>query len=254
MTFTRLIPVLAAFLAACGTPPRPIGESTAPKDIGTAKSPAVTGQHQIIATYKDARSRDLDSIAELAEKRATERCKEHSVVRETRRTGEEATSRMMGIAGPWVELTIQCLELKQGKVSGLGAVVVESESRGLPDASYFDIHTEVIQADFERVHAAVVKVLREQGDPAFRPEDTKARGLIKTGRARHGALGFPTYEQYVIALDIESSSTTRVTFRLLSHWPDFKVSQRDPPFRPSERKYVYRKAAEFVERVRVALR
>jgi hypothetical protein len=161
---------------------------------------------------------------------------------------------MRGIAGPWVELTIQCLAVKQGKLAGIGAIVVESESRVLPDASYFDIHSDVIAGDVERVHAAVIRVLREQGDPAFRPEDTKERALIKTGRARHGALGFPVYEQYVIVLDMESDNTTRLTFRLLSHWPDFKASPSNPPFKPSERQYVYRRAAAFVERVRVGAR
>ena len=229
-----------------------IGESTAPADLRTAKSPEATGLHQIIVTFDDAKSKNMSVISRLAEKRAKERCDSHEVVSEKERTGEEATSRMMGIAGPWVELTIQCLELKQQKISGLGAVVVDKESKDLPDAAYFDIHVEVLAGDYERVHAAVLKVLREQGDPPFRPEDDKKRGVIKTGRMRHGVPGFPVYEQYVIAFDILSPRETRMTFRLISHWPDFKASTSKPPLLPSERKYVYKRAAAFVDRVRAA--
>ena len=159
----------------------------------------------------------------------------------------------MGIAGPWVELAIQCAQVQQARIKGSAAVLVADESKDLPDAAFFDIHSETFQVDFNRAFETLIRVLKEQGDAVYRTDID--RGFIITGRARHGFLGFPIYEQYVIAIDDVTPTTSKITFKLFVHRRQMEgVPMTQLVLTPADRQFVYRRAAAFLDTLKRNLR
>lgn len=231
----------------------PISESTAPLQVRTSRSPAVTGEHEIVVTFRDVGSTSAAPIYRAAYARASKLCDDFVVLRDTYRAGDDSTSAFRGIAGPWVELHIRCASARQGSVKGSAALLVETASEDFQDSAFFDIHAENLPRSYDEVFDAVLNVLQAQGDPAYRPD--REKGLILTGRARHGVLGFPIYEQYVIAFDEDNATSTKISFKLLVYVPDLNtVTSARLDMTPAERKFVYRRAAAFLDRLRAALK
>lgn len=111
---------------------------------------------------------------------------------------------------------------------------------------------EILPVPHEQAFVATVKVLEAQGDPAFIKDI--ASGLIITGRARHGTM-LPMYEQYVVAFEQATPLTTRITFRLLSHYKEAAENVFSRlVLKPNRRMYVYKRAAWFVDRLKASLR
>lgn len=241
-----------ATLGGCATlSDTKISESTAPANVATTNDETTTGSHQIIIIGEKIRSTNKSDMRAAAITEGKQRCTKFTIDSEKYRTGEEATSVMRGIRGPWLEMYIVCADAPRKKVKGSAVLVIENESKRLSDTDFFDIHAEPFSREFEKVYAAVVAVLKSQGDDIYRVD--KNRGFIMTGRARHGLIGFPIYEQYVIVVDEVSASQSKVTFKLLVHSPNFKMGTvADMP--PVERKFVYKRAAAFVDNLRSALK
>lgn len=252
----RLLQVVCITFAISGcstTSNTVISESTTPAHIRTQDRDALaSGYRQIIVTSAEIKSTDQDDLRDAAIERAKARCGEFAIDREMLRTGEETTSAMIGIRGPWIEMHVICARSDTGNLKGAAAVVVETESEKFGDHAFFDTHAETFSGSFETVFSVVTRVLTSQGDPIYRSD--KERGIIITGRARHGALGFPTYEQYVIVMDEVSAGSTRVTFKLFVHVPNFAMERSYATMPPAGRKFVYQRAAVFVDNVKRALR
>lgn len=198
-----------------------------------------------------------DGVGELyreAHRRANERCQGYEIVRDKLYEGHEATSAMLGMSGPWVELQIRCPLQNRDLPLADAHLIVGQESRLIEGASFFDIHAEVFDHDFSATFSAVQRVLHQQEDAVYRLD--RESGLIITGKARHGPLGFPLYEQYVIAFDRIASSKTRVVFRLMVHYPRFEEGRRPGAMEliPVDRRFAYRRAAAFIEAVRKQVR
>jgi len=148
-------------------------------------------------------------------------------------------------------------------VEGYGVDRINLHSKDLPDASFFDIHAETFSADFVKVFSAVTRVLKNQDDPIFSENQDGVVGVIITGRARHGMVGFPIYEQYIVSVEKDDKTqTVNVTFKLFVHSPDFgkpsddigEVLRRKVTFVPAPGKFVYQRAAAFVDRLKQSLR
>lgn len=230
-----------------------IAESTAPPFIGTTKNPSVSGEHKIIVTFSDIHSTSQWDLRDAAIERAKSQCPKFAITNEIFRTGEETTSEMKGIGGPWIELTVVCAKVTKRKLRGAAAGIVETLSEKLPHTAFFDTHSEEFSAGFETVFGAITRVLTNQGDAIYRSD--KERGIIITGRARQGMPGFPIYEQYVIVIDDdESTNKTKVTFKLLVHSPNFGMEGGVTAMPPVERKFVYQRAAAFVDNIKRSLR
>lgn len=192
-------------------------------------------------------SRNMSAIRNAAIQEGKRRCKDFVIDNEVYRTGEDPTSQMAGIRGPWIEMDIVCADVSREKLRGSALLVIEEESRTLPDAEYFDVHAETFPATFDTAYDGVIEILMSQGDPVFKAD--KSRGVIVTGRARHGMIGFPTYDQYVVVVDEIANGKTKITFKLLVHVPNFATGTvADMP--PADRAFVYRRAAAFVDKLK----
>lgn len=228
-----------------------ISESTAPSTIGDSKNPRVTGRHRITVIGSKIQSRSLSAIRNAAIQEGRRRCEDFVIDNEEYRTGDDPTSQMAGIRGPWIEMDIVCADVPREKLRGSALLVIDEESRTLPDTSFFDVHAETFPVTFDIAYEAVINVLTSQGDPIYTSD--KERGVIVTGRARHGMIGFPSYDQYVVVVDEIAERKAKVTFKLLVHVPNFKMATvADMP--PADRKTVYKKAVAFVDKLRGSLK
>jgi hypothetical protein len=254
---TRFCVVLGAVvLAGCATvSDTVISDSTAPRSVTTSNASTITGEHEITVISDEIRSTNPDDLYDVAIARAEKRCPTFDVSRTDEGVGASIDGRHNPRAR-WLTLHIRCLTVAREKIKALGAIVVESESERIADAFAFDTHSETFRGSYDAVFDAVLRVLKSQGDPVYRTDRDK--GVIVTGRARHGAIGFPRYEQYVIALDVASEATTTVTFKLLIHVPNLRsdldqVSSavaRPMTFIVAKRRFVYQRAAAFVDQLK----
>lgn len=235
-----------------------ISESTAPDNLKSSEAGAVTGIRTIVVTQGVTGSRTRSAMEAEAFARADAVCPPYeNGDRLYRGYSFRSMQFHEGTANgaPWVELKIHCQTVHRVEISDPAETIIQSKTKGIDYSEFFDLHSETWPASVKATLKAVSKVLDDQGDPVFTVDQREGLATIVTGRARHGAAGFPTYEQYVVVLYDNGSGQTRMTFKLLSYHRDIGIARIDEMIlKPSDRRYVYTRAAWFVDRVRGALR
>ena len=171
----------------------------------------------------------------------------HAVTRAKAYTGAEATSKMLGIGGPWVAVRFRCpiaptsLELPE-------AAPAEARIRAAPGSEWFDIHAHRFEADGTALLAAVQAQLAAQGETMG--ESDPDRRQLTTQWTRHGAYGFPSHDLYRLAIVEVSGGGSVLVFQLQRRWTQFDLQELRFPLQvPAPRDAVYQAASEFLAAV-----
>jgi len=90
------------------------------------------------------------------------------------------------------------------------------------DAGIFADYTREYSLDFSKVWNAVIKTLKQQGDKSV--NENFQTGIIVTDLTRHGLIGFPHYDRYLLLLERIDSNTTKLHLKLMIYWVDFSNS------------------------------
>jgi hypothetical protein len=240
---------VVVFVAGCApTSQTKIGESTAPSTISSPHRLLMSGDHRITVFSNEIGSTDPQALEDAAYDRAEEKCEKFDVYQSyfVTRANERGLT-----------LEIRCLEITRGKIKSSGRGIVTRMAEPLADSSAFDIHAETFEKPINTVFDAIVRILESQGDSIY--EADRKKHTIITGRKRHGVLGFPRYEQYVVVLEEETDTQTSVSFMLLIHHPVFgrdlnQTLQNKVPMQIAPRKFVYERAAVFVDKLKNQLK
>jgi len=113
------------------------------------------------------------------------------------------------------------------------------------DTQVFPIHTKEVAQGFDETWSVATQALTKQKEHI--EQSNKAAGVIATTPTRHGVLGFPNYDKYVLLIERIDDQRTRLTLKLLSWYPDFKAGGVR---RPQTRGYLDKKAREFLDKIK----
>jgi hypothetical protein len=90
------------------------------------------------------------------------------------------------------------------------------------DSGMFVTYSREYSSDFDKVWNAVINVLKQQADKIAR--SNQENGLIMTDLTRHGLIGFPHYDRYLLLVERIDSNTTKINLKLMMYWVDFSNS------------------------------
>lgn len=112
----------------------------------------------------------------------------------------------------------------------------------------FADHVKKYSSDFDRVWGVITTILKQQGDTLV---DTKLQeGIIVTARTRHGIIGLPHFDRYLLQLERIDNNTTKVHLKLMIYWQDFDGKYGEAGnLQPEQGEYVQRQAEKFFDKI-----
>lgn len=90
----------------------------------------------------------------------------------------------------------------------------------IPDARFYDDFKRVYSCDFNKLWEETINILGQQGEESVKADIET--GIIKTDLTRHGIIGFPYLDRYLIFVERVDATTSKVYLKLILFWVDFE--------------------------------
>ncbi len=186
------------------------------KDLNTVGS-----QFFVDVTASEMGNGTWDALLKGVKARAESDCSaDYSVYSFRFFAGKDPDSIAVGRSEPWVNALIQCASQPKETSDMATEMALDDLTEGEPGAGYFSVHSAVVNQGFDGAFDSVIKVLNQHGGRVL--QLNKKDGTITAERQKTVQ---KEYEQkYFIMLDPVSTSTTRLTFKLIVGMPDLAAS------------------------------
>ncbi|MBI3676240.1 MAG: hypothetical protein HY243_06445 [Proteobacteria bacterium] len=133
-------------------------------------------------------------------------------------------------------------------VTSASSLTVAELAKNVPGSDQFDMHSAVIAASFDKTFTTIETLLKQLGAPVARADRDK--GTMVTQDPGSNA---DNREMYAVALDPESATTTRVTFKVVEPARS-STSSADPSSSFNDREAANWRAAAFVASLQASVR
>lgn len=216
-------------------------------------------QYNIVVTATEAGGGSGDALLAGAERKAGTICAgEHAVSAFRLYSEADPNSALRGISEPWIMASIDC-SVPSPAVPGTETVVLtiddltkttrSDDTRAIPGAAYFDVHSVLIDAPYDTAFDAVVAALKDGKDSVARADHDK--GIVITVYPLTSSLPRDTkyVEQFFAVLDPVTDASTRVTFKLLASVRDASRPE-EMVFGSEDQDTVAWRAQQFVQEIR----
>jgi len=164
-------------------------------------------------TSSEANSTDWDALLGGVKSKAEANCTgDYSVSAFQFYSAHDPISREFDLHEPWVYAAIECATPPDQNPDVAASLTLSNLTKNISGADYFEPHSIVLNGRFGAAFPAVVKALDHDGLKIQMSD--KDKGILVTQPAKvHKS---PYLQRYVIVLDPETDTTTRMTFELVS--------------------------------------
>jgi hypothetical protein len=116
----------------------------------------------------------------------------------------------------------------------------------IQDSSMFANYSRKYSSDFDKVWNVAINVLKQQTDKIY--SSNHENGIIMTDLTRHGIIGFPHYDRYLLQLERIDIYTTKINLKLMTYWVDFNNNLAGIK-RPEKADFIQRRANDYFDKI-----
>lgn len=175
--------------------------------------PQIGGRFFVRVTSSEANSSDWDVLLGGVKSKAEANCKgDYSVSAFQFYGGHDSVSKQFDLQMPWVYASVECATPPAESLDPAAAMTLSDLTKNIVGAEYFEPHSIVLNARYDSAFPAVLKSLDHHGLEVQTSDKNKGIVVTRASSVKNS----PYLQRYVVVLDPEADTTTRMSFELVS--------------------------------------